>query len=454
VTEDMIRKRSEHNEGIISTLEELSLHQQDIERIEWLDKWCRDLKILYLQSNLIPKIENISRLKKLEYLNLALNNIEKIENLQGCESLKKLDLTVNFVIQLTDIESLRELYNLEQLFLTGNPCTQYEGYKDYVIATLPQLKKLDGIDIERSERIIALQQLAEIRGDILRQQKIQQFKREREREEELAKLEGKSKQTKGSDWYTHAEKGVVITELGSDEEDEKIGQEGNKDDDEEEDKKFWEEATAYTPESRIAVHEHMKKTRERDEKKDEKPAKEPRKLFNEQGDALNVNQAKVDFSFIEDVENQSWLLDVAIFRHMDTSLCDVDVQTRYVRVTIKGKILQLALPEEVCPDSSSAKRSQTTGHLLISMPKAHPVIMPKNKTPMSGKPEPTDKAEKSSSRIQKLEVDPSLQKCVQLDNIVREKSCKAPLGTTIHSKIEERANSENFVDDPDVPPLM
>ena len=24
-------------------------------------------------------------------------------------------------------------------FLTGNPCTDYEGYKEYVIATLPQL---------------------------------------------------------------------------------------------------------------------------------------------------------------------------------------------------------------------------------------------------------------------------------------------------------------------------
>ena len=27
-------------------------------RIENLDKWCRDLRILYLQSNLIPKIGN------------------------------------------------------------------------------------------------------------------------------------------------------------------------------------------------------------------------------------------------------------------------------------------------------------------------------------------------------------------------------------------------------------
>ena len=52
-------------------------------RIEHLDRWCRGLKILYLQNNLIPRIENVSRLKQLVYLNLALNNIETIENLEG-----------------------------------------------------------------------------------------------------------------------------------------------------------------------------------------------------------------------------------------------------------------------------------------------------------------------------------------------------------------------------------
>lgn len=52
-------------------------------RIEHLDRWCRHLKILYLQNNLIPRIENVGRLKDLQYLNLALNNVEKIENLKG-----------------------------------------------------------------------------------------------------------------------------------------------------------------------------------------------------------------------------------------------------------------------------------------------------------------------------------------------------------------------------------
>lgn len=32
------------------------MHQQEIERLERIDTWCRDLKILYLQNNLIGKI--------------------------------------------------------------------------------------------------------------------------------------------------------------------------------------------------------------------------------------------------------------------------------------------------------------------------------------------------------------------------------------------------------------
>uniref|UniRef100_A0AAG5DH41 Uncharacterized protein n=1 Tax=Anopheles atroparvus TaxID=41427 RepID=A0AAG5DH41_ANOAO len=101
VTEQLIRKRSEHNELIIGTLEELSLHQEDIERIEHIGHWCRELKILLLQSNLIPRLENLQRLKKLEYLNVALNNIERIENLEPLESLRKLDLTLNFIYYRT-----------------------------------------------------------------------------------------------------------------------------------------------------------------------------------------------------------------------------------------------------------------------------------------------------------------------------------------------------------------
>lgn len=56
-------------------------------------------------------------------------------------------------------------------------------------------------------------------------------------------------------------------------------------------------------------------------------------------------------------------------RFLCITLIDADVQPTYVRVTVKGKIFQLVLPEEVRPDSSYAQRSQTTGHLIVTMPK-------------------------------------------------------------------------------------
>jgi hypothetical protein len=48
---------------MLASLEEVSLHQQGIERIELLGHACRALKILYLQSNVIGRLENLHRLK-------------------------------------------------------------------------------------------------------------------------------------------------------------------------------------------------------------------------------------------------------------------------------------------------------------------------------------------------------------------------------------------------------
>lgn len=62
VSIELIRKRSEHNEGEIGTLEELSLHQEDITKIENLQNWCKNLQILLLQSNLIFKIGKFNNL--------------------------------------------------------------------------------------------------------------------------------------------------------------------------------------------------------------------------------------------------------------------------------------------------------------------------------------------------------------------------------------------------------
>ncbi len=164
ITRDLLRKRAEHNEGMISTLEEISLHQEELESInEVLGMTCRKLKILYLQNNIISKMENLFHMKDLVYLNLALNNVTKIEGLHNCEFLGKLDLTVNFIDldELKDsIDHLQSRTNLHDLYMMGNPSEHnWPNFKHYVIAKLPQLQNLDGTEITRSMQIQARQKL-------------------------------------------------------------------------------------------------------------------------------------------------------------------------------------------------------------------------------------------------------------------------------------------------------
>ena len=53
------------------------------------------------------------------------------------------------------------------------------------------------------------------------------------------------------------------------------------------------------------------------------------------------------------------------------------MEPTYVRVQAKKHTLQLLLPAEVLTDASTAQRSATTGHLLLTCPKMHPVVTSK-----------------------------------------------------------------------------
>lgn len=63
----MCLQRAEHNEYMLSNLEEVALHQQNIEAIELIGQLCPKLRILYLQNNLIGKIQNLHKLKVSEH---------------------------------------------------------------------------------------------------------------------------------------------------------------------------------------------------------------------------------------------------------------------------------------------------------------------------------------------------------------------------------------------------
>ena len=73
------------------------------------------------------------------------------------------------------------------------------------------------------------------------------------------------------------------------------------------------------------------------------------------------------------------------------------MQPTYVRVEAKKNTLQLLLPCEVLTDSSVAKRSQTTGHLLLTCPKLHPVVQ--SKAPTKKAPPPKARHEGRTALI-------------------------------------------------------
>ncbi|CAE7691980.1 lrrc6 [Symbiodinium pilosum] len=343
LTEELIRKRAEHNEGVLSDLEEIALHQQEIEGIESLEACCRHLKILLLQNNIIPKMEGLNKLKELEYLNLALNNISKIEGVDGCESLKKLDLTVNFVTA----EDLEEsIYNLkanmmlEDLYLTGNPCADWSGCRAYVVAHLPQLKQLDAKLIVPRERIKARQQLPRLQQE----------------------LEGLAEEARHK----------RLRELGQ------PVDEG-----------------AYTKESRNEMYLELAEQKAEKERNERRrmgaEPKEPRVVpgvYNARGEIRQCNEGKYNFDLDDWTHPDKIVFELGVPKYLDTSALDVDVNPSYVRVVVKDKVTQLKFSAEVRPDACKVQRSRTTGVLRIDMPLLQPHQAKDPKAPAQPELEP------------------------------------------------------------------
>eukprot|EP00397_Hematodinium_sp_SG-2012_P028313 GEMP01029800.1.p1 GENE.GEMP01029800.1~~GEMP01029800.1.p1 ORF type:complete len:425 (+),score=96.85 GEMP01029800.1:46-1275(+) len=327
--EALIRKRAEHNDGILPDLEEISLHQQEIEKIENIDRCCRHIKILLLQNNCIGRIENVTKLKELEYLNLALNNISLIEGLEGCESLNKLDMTVNFVDTEDFSESMNNLkanVMLQDLYLVGNPCTDLEFYRPYVCASLPMLKQLDGKLINPTERILARQKLNEYE----------------EKLKELAQANILKKEQQKASGFKAGE-------------------------------------CAHTKENRLDMSRELaaqKEEKDLQERKrlgtEPKPLREIPEPYNAKGEIRQCNEGKYDFLLDDESDPKNLIFELSVPRFLDTSRLSVDVNPLYVRVVAKEKLTQLRLPEEVIVSTSKVQRSKTTGWLKITMPRLAP----------------------------------------------------------------------------------
>ena len=315
ITLDLLRKRSEHNDSILDTLEEIALHQYMIRKIELIGDVCRNLQILLLQNNKIRRIENLSTLKKLKYLNLAINRIAKLENLASLESLEKLDLTANYIHNYLDFATLGHLTRLTELYVVGNPLTTYPYWREYLITVLPHLEKLDGHEITRTDRILANsiynEHLIEITAMSFRERDLPQWDQDSDNSD-----------------YEDRDANIKVKRAAE------------------------ETASAEYRNKNIMPEERRRPPRTVD------PTTGLVKQYNELGFA---------FQFDEDAIKRELCCKIMVPIHMQTTLLDIDVDPFSILLISKEskKQMQIAWPYEVFADSVVCRRITSTGALKI-----------------------------------------------------------------------------------------
>lgn len=142
----------------------MSLYLQEnlIDKIEGLDTLV-NLRTLNLSDNMIQKIEGLSGLRMLDSLQLKRNRIGKYGGLDDvlglleCPSLTVVDISDN---NLDDERILPEVFekmpNLSVIYIQGNSVSKkIKNYRKTMISKLPGLKYLDDRPVFEEDRLFA-----------------------------------------------------------------------------------------------------------------------------------------------------------------------------------------------------------------------------------------------------------------------------------------------------------
>ncbi|XP_030353107.1 leucine-rich repeat-containing protein 49 isoform X3 [Strigops habroptila] len=128
----------------------LDLYDNQIEEISGVST-LRSLRVLLLGKNRIKKISNLEKLKNLDVLDLHGNQ----KDVDTLPCLQRLFLSFNNISSFEDILCLAESSSLSDITLDGNPIAQETWYKHTVLHHMMQLRQLDMKRITEEERRMA-----------------------------------------------------------------------------------------------------------------------------------------------------------------------------------------------------------------------------------------------------------------------------------------------------------
>ena len=226
---------------------------------------------------------------------------------------------------------------------------------------------------------------------------------------------------------------------------------------------FQNKLVTHTPEARLQAARDLEDLKN-EHKKDttSKKKKEEKIVFGPDGRVLQRNEGTWDFKWSE--TQKTLVLDVAISKFIDTSLVAVDLHTTWIRITIKEKILQLVLDTEVVVSNVLCERSKASGNLLVTMLKSkfreQDIVKIRNdEWKQEEIKKKSVKNEEKPARNRRYERLFEPKEAVNIRNILEqvkldEKPRAGENGIIdVKTSAHEWNIDDDFVDDPEVPPL-
>lgn len=92
----------------------------------------------------------MAKYHNLQWIDLSHNYLEHLDyGFEDVPQLKMLYLHCNYISDMNQLKKLTHLRELKTLTIHGNPLTNVSSFRIYIIAILPNLKKLDSVVISR-----------------------------------------------------------------------------------------------------------------------------------------------------------------------------------------------------------------------------------------------------------------------------------------------------------------
>ena len=134
--------------GELEALRHLDVGDNEIEGFDRSDHAAMETLSIY--SNRLTSLDSLPRFENLRFLGVGYNSIEALPRALGerCPLLECFDGAYNALASLdVTVDALGGCMHLKQCVLTGNPCALLPNYRKRVAFGLPQLARLDDMEV-------------------------------------------------------------------------------------------------------------------------------------------------------------------------------------------------------------------------------------------------------------------------------------------------------------------